>query len=333
MDTSTIISLFVHQLQSPTLGFLIAGMLIAAIKSEFRVPQPIYDFTVYMLLMTIGLEGGIAIREANIIEMLVPAVFCIIIGSGIVLLGYFTFARLPGLRKDDALATLGLFGAVSSSTMFAGMTFLQDRGIFFEAWVPALYPFMDIPALVTAILLANICLAKQSQSIEKVDVKALAKECVTGKALTILIFVVLLGLLTKPEPLFETFYEPLFKGFLSVLMLTLGIDAYQRLKELAKVAHWYALFAVVGPMVHGMIGFGFGYLAHHLVGFSPGGVIMLAIIAASNSDISGPPTLRAGIPSANPSAYIGASTGIGTTVAIGICVPLFTALGTAVFNL
>ena len=38
----------------------------------------------------------------------------------------------------------------------------------------------------------------------------------------------------------------------------------------------------------------------------------IAVIAASNSDISGPPTLRAGIPGANPSAYIGASTSVGT---------------------
>jgi len=47
------------------------------------------------------------------------------------------------------------------------------------------------------------------------------------------------------------------------------------------------------------------------------------VIAASSSDISGPPTLRAGIPTANPSAYIGASTAIGTPVAIAIGIPLF----------
>jgi hypothetical protein len=41
------------------------------------------------------------------------------------------------------------------------------------------------------------------------------------------------------------------------------------------------------------------------VGFSPGGVILLAVIAGSSSDFSGPPTLRAGIPTANPSAYMG----------------------------
>ena len=59
--------------------------------------------------------------------------------------------------------------------------------------------------------------------------------------------------------------------------------------------------------------------------------MILAVLAASSSDISGPPTLRAGIPAANPSAYVGASTSIGTPVAIVLCIPLFMALARAVF--
>jgi hypothetical protein len=59
--------------------------------------------------------------------------------------------------------------------------------------------------------------------------------------------------------------------------------------------------------------------------------VLLAIIAASNSDISGPPTIRAAIPWANPSAYIGASTSVGTPVAIAVCIPMFIALAQIVF--
>ncbi|MCL0030392.1 sodium-dependent bicarbonate transport family permease, partial [Thermodesulfovibrionales bacterium] len=100
-----------------------------------------------------------------------------------------------------------------------------------------------------------------------------------------------------------------------------------------KVAYWYAAYAFIAPFVHGFAGFGLGYVAHHLVGLSPGGVIMVAIIASSNSDISGPPTIRAGIPSANPSCYIGTSTGLGTAVAIALCIPAFIAVGIHVFEL
>ena len=90
--------------------------------------------------------------------------------------------------------------------------------------------------------------------------------------------------------------------------------------------------AAVAPLLHGLLAFGLGCVAHLLTGFSPGGVILLAVIAGSSSDISGPPTLRAAIPSANPSAYIGASTSIGTPIAIAVGIPLYIALGEAVFG-
>ena len=93
-----------------------------------------------------------------------------------------------------------------------------------------------------------------------------------------------------------------------------------------------AFIVAVAPLLHGLLAFGLGYLAPLLTGFSPGGVILLAVIAGSSSDISGPPTLRAAIPSANPSAYIGASTSIGTPVAIAVGIPLYIALGEAVFG-
>jgi hypothetical protein len=95
------------------------------------------------------------------------------------------------------------------------------------------------------------------------------------------------------------------------------------------VAQWYAVYAVLAPIVHGLLGFGLGYVAHMTTGFSAGGVVLLSVIAASSSDISGPPTLRAGIPKANPSAYIGSSTALGTPIALAVGIPLFIGLAQA----
>jgi len=328
------LSQFVGQMQSPTLSFLIGGALVAAMGSKLNIPDSIYRFVVFMLLMKIGMKGGIEIREANFAEMLLPALFTVMIGLAIVLLGNVLFARLPGIRSEDGAATAGLFGAVSASTLAAGMVMLDEQGIAFEAWVPALYPFMDIPALVLAIVLANLHHARQHKGEgHKVDVWGIVKESLQGAALSALVLGLALGLLSRPDSVLKSFYEPLFRGLLSVLMLVLGMEAYSRWRELKSVAHWFGLYAFLAPIAHGGIGFALGYLAHILVGFSPGGVILLAVIAASNSDISGPPTIRAGIPWANPSAYIGASTSVGTPVAIAVCIPLFTALGKIVFGL
>ena len=371
---------FIGQLQSPTLGFLIGGMVVAAVHSRLAIPDPIYKFIIFMLLIKVGLSGGIAIRNSNLVEMILPAVFAVVVGIAIVFIGRYTLGMLPNVKTVDAIATGGLFGAVSGSTLAAALTLLETEGIEYEAWSAALYPFMDIPALVTAIVLASIYTNKQedmandlskqeflgkqpvavggypnesydntgeylrTQGItasgypkrdiakKRVKVWPIVKESLQGSALSALLLGLVLGILTQPESVFESFYEPLFRGLLSILMLVMGMEATARLGELRKVGQWYALYAFIAPLLHGLIAFGFGMIAHATTGFSMGGVVIFAVIAASSSDISGPPTLRAGIPSANPSAYIGSSTAVGTPVAIGIGIPLFIGLAQALMG-
>ena len=323
---------FARQLQSPTLSFLIGGALLAALGSKLTIPNPIYQFVVFMLLMKIGMQGGIEIRQAELAEMLLPAFFSMVIGVAIVIIGSAIFYRLPGVKPADGIATAGLFGAVSASTLAAAIVMMEEQGLTFEAWVPALYPFMDIPALILAIVLANMHRAKaEGGKAQKVKAWDIVKDSLRSSAISAMILGLLLGLLARPERVLDSFYDPLFRGLLSILMLVLGMEAWSRIRELKGVAHWFAVYALFGPIVHGLIAFGLGYIAHILVGFSPGGVVLLSVIASSNSDISGPPTIRAGIPWANPSTYIGASTSVGTPVSIAVCIPLFIALAHIVF--
>jgi uncharacterized protein len=390
---------FVKQLQSPTLGFLIGGMVIAALGSQLVIPEAICQIIVFMLLARIGLSGGIAIRNSNLTEMILPAAFSVVVGILIVFIARYTLAKLPRVKTVDAIATGGLFGAVSGSTMAAALTLLDEQNISYEAWAGALYPFMDIPALVTAIVVANIYLNrrkrkaadqylgkqeyptpageypsptgaafspagaslptgtsfsttgdyptpagasaspagdypttrqeylnKKAPADNRVKIWPIVQESLQGPALSAMLLGVALGILTRPESVYESFYDPLFRGLLSILMLVMGMEAWSRIGELRKVAQWYVVYSVVAPFVHGLLAFGLGMIAHYTMGFSMGGVVVLAVIASSSSDISGPPTLRAGIPSANPSAYIGASTAIGTPIAIGLCIPFFIGL-------
>ena len=65
-----------------------------------------------------------------------------------------------------ALGAPGLPGidAVSGSTLAASLTLLETQNITYEPWAAALYPFMDIPALVTAIVLAGIYTSKKKRA-------------------------------------------------------------------------------------------------------------------------------------------------------------------------
>lgn len=318
---------FGAQLQTPTLAFLLGGMMLAALGSRLEIPDPVYRFIVVVLLLRIGIGAGMAIRNTTLSDILLPALGAAGLGIGIVLIGRITLAALPATRPEDGIATAGLFGAVSASTLAAAVVMLEEEAIVHEAWVPALYPFMDIPALVTAIVLAQLVRAKGRgrQKIGKIIADSLR-----GSALSALALGLVLGLVTRPDAVYESFYNPLFRGFLSLLMLVMGMEAYARLSELRQVAVAYAVYGVIAPIVHGALGFGLGYLVHLATGLSPGGVVILAVMAASSSDISGPPTLRAAIPSANPAAYIGTSTSIGTPLAL-LSIPLWLALADVVF--
>ena len=320
---------FTRQLQSPTLAFLLGGMAIAALGSRLEIPDAVYRFIVIVLLLRIGLGAGIALREADLSEVLLPALAASVLGVGIVLIGRLTLAPLSGPRPEDGIATAGLFGAVSASTLAAAMVLMEEDGLAFEAWAPALYPLMDIPALIAAIVLAQLARARGGP---RPRIGAIVVDSLRGSALSALGLGLVLGLVAQPDAVYAGFYDPLFRGFLSLLMLVMGMEAYARLAELRRVAHVYAFYGLTAPLVHGGLGFALGYLAHVSTGFSPGGVVLLAVMAASSSDISGPPTLRAAIPSANPAAYMGASTSIGTPVAL-LSIPLWIALAETVFIL
>lgn len=92
------------QLQSPSLAFLIAVILLAALGSRLVIHDAIYKFVVFMLLMKVGLVGGVEIRDANLVDMALPALFAIMMGLGIVLLGNLFFSFLP-TKRDDGLDT------------------------------------------------------------------------------------------------------------------------------------------------------------------------------------------------------------------------------------
>lgn len=349
----------VSQLQKPTLAFLIGGMVLAALGSRLEVPEQVYKFIVLVLMLKVGMGGGIAVREADLLSLVVPAVGAAVAGVVIVLLGRMILVRQKGVSEMDGMATAGLFGAVSASTLAAGMTMLDAEGIAYEGFIGALYPFMDIAALLTAILLARMSAERRTAAAPAALrgqggaatltlgggsggvgggvgptgdlVRGILVDTLKSPAISALLLGLGLGLLAQPDAVYESFFVPLFQGLLAILMLVMGMEAWTRLADLRKVAHVYVLYGLAAPFLHGLIGFGIGLVAHHLTGFSAGGVVLLAVMASSSSDISGPPTLRATLPEANPSAYVGTSTGLGTPVAI-LSIPLWIALAQAVIG-
>jgi len=78
-----------------------------------------------------------------------------------------------------------------------GAAQLDAAKVPYEAWTAALYPFMDIPALVTAIVVASIYITRKTgKASEKVQIWPIIKESLQSSAVTALLLGVALGILT-----------------------------------------------------------------------------------------------------------------------------------------
>lgn len=309
------------QVISPPILFFGLGMFASLVKSDLKVPGDIGAGMILFLLCAIGLKGGVGISKVGIVPVLAPAFAAITLGIGISLLGYIILTRL---RFDiaNAGAIAGHYGAVSSATMVAGLAFLDKSGVNYEIFVPALYPFMDSPAVITAILLTRFALAKAKLGANvKVNPLKVFKESILGRTVILLLASVVIGYFTGYEgtkPIMP-FFDGMFIGVLCLFMLDMGLVAGSRLKEWKIVGTRLLAYALIMPLIHGAAGVCLGTL----VGLSLGGATMLGTIAGSASYISAPAEMRSAIPEANPSLSLTAAVALTFPFNLVIGIPFY----------
>ena len=312
----------IAQLFSPPVLFFVMGMVAGLVRSDLKVPEVMGTAMLIFLLTAIGLDGGIGIYKVGIGSILVPAAAAIILGIGIVLLSYTVLRRLR-FDTANAGAIAGHYGAVSAATMVAGLAFLDASGVFYVPFIPALYPLMDSPAILTAIVLTRFALAKNNAtgSAGNAQVQQLLKESLVGKAVFLLGASMVVGYVAGYEgtaPI-RPFFDEMFKGILCLFLLDMGLVASAKLKEWKAVGIRMAVFALIMPPIHGLAGVLLGTLS----GLSVGGATMLGVFAASASYISAPAAIRAAIPEANPSLSLTAAVALTFPFNVVIGIPLY----------
>jgi hypothetical protein len=164
---------------------------------------------------------------------------------------------------------------------------------------PALYQSLTLFLLVAIGLKGGVALAAHGNS--DVILEALA--------------VVALGVVL---PLFGG----MFHGLLALFLLQLGVVAASRLAEIRLNAPFVIAFAVLMPL----IGATLGALLGDFIGFSVGGVILLAVLGGSASYIAVPAVMQSALPNANHSLSIAASLGVTFPFNVLVGIPLYIAL-------
>jgi len=119
----------------------------------------------------------------------------------------------------------------------------------------------------------------------------------------------------------KPFTTDIFKGFLAIFLLEMGLIVGTKLQSLWRYGWFAAAFGIAMPLINGSV----VAIASQLITHDPGNRFMFAVLAASASYIAVPAAMRLAAPKADPGLYI--------PMALGITFPFNITIGMPVFQL
>lgn len=298
--------------------FFVMGVLAVLFKSDLRIPPDVGRAIVLFLMASIGIRAGAEIAQTpgGLLAAAPFALAALVLGVVIAAISFTLLVALMKLDYYNAGALAAAFGAVSSATLMVSLSMLDGMGVPYEKFVPALYPFMDAPAIIAALVLAKRSLDKTSAAMvagsgpgdAKKGWGKLVGESVTNSGVYVLLGSLVIGLIAGPAQLVRemALFDTLFRGMLCFFLLDVGILAASRLRELKFVNPLIIPFAIAISVISGVT----SVFAATFMGLSPGGAVVFAALAAGASYVTVPAAMRASMPEANPSLYLGTAIGI-----------------------
>jgi hypothetical protein len=294
---------------SPVVLCFLLGIVARWVKSDFKLPDAVYQSLSIYLLLAIGLKGGIAVSETPINELLLPAAITLLLGLLTPLSAFIVMRKFGGLSKTDAAATAAHYGSVSAVTFLAAIEAAKLAGLESEGFMAALMALLEIPGIIVGLVLAR---GKGSGSLGSA-----IHDVVTGKSIFLLIGGLVIGTVCGTEKIdgVAPFFIDPFKGVLCLFLLELGTVAASRMRDMSQ-AGWKLIFLGCAiPVVHGTL----GTAAGTLVGMTTGDAAILGAMVGSASYIAAPAAVRIALPEASPGIYL--------TLALGVTFPFNLILG------
>lgn len=153
------------------------------------------------------------------------------------------------------------------------------------------------------------------------ELLGLVKHAVTNGSVLLILGSLCIGFLASDTQAagIKPFTTDIFKGFLAVFLLDMGITSGKKIGALVKKG-WFALaFAIIIPCINGcVIAYLSGFWLDEL-----GNRFLISILAASASYIAVPAAMRIAAPQANPSLYLPMALAITFPLNITLGMPLY----------
>lgn len=313
MNTNILIS----NLTNPVLLFFILGVLATIVKSDLEIPASSAKFISLYLLFSIGFRGGQELIHSGINETIIITLVLALLFSIIVPLYVFYLLRWK-LNVSDAGAVASAYGSVSAVTFISAASFLEMNNTPYGGHMVAAMAMMEAPAIVVGMILIR----KYEKSQEKTSsFKTVLHDAFTNGSVWMILGSLFIGLIadTKQAEGIKPFTSDIFKGFLAIFLLEMGMVAAKRFKAFIQYGWFVTVISIVIPLFNGLMAVWISSFWH----IETGNRFMLAILAASASYIAVPAAMRLAAPKADPGLYIPMALGLTFPFNISIGMPLY----------
>ena len=311
------VSLLFENLTNPALLFFLLGLLAVAVKSDLSIPPNSSKFISLYLLFAIGFKGGQELAH----ETFTSQTFATIgfgIGSAIIIPILVFFFLRKRLGNFNACAVAASYGSVSAVTFITAVNYLEINQLPVNGYMVAVMALMESPAIIMGLLLLSYFSTTDSGNFNP---KEVIIHSFTNGSVWLILGSLCIGFVANEKQAqgIEPFTQDLFKGFLVIFLLDMGLVSGKKIKAFISNGITPLVFALVAPLVIGCCAACLTCILTDDIGDR----FLLAILAASASYIAVPAAMKIAVPEANPGLYLPMALAITFPVNITVGMPLY----------
>lgn len=311
------IDLLFENLTNPALLFFVLGILAVCVKSDLEIPPTSAKFISLYLLFSIGFRGGQELtHEAFDVEIIKSIGFGILLSVAVPIIYFFILRRKFNIYDSGAIAAS--YGSISAVTFITAVSYLESLQQPIHGHMVAIMALMESPAIILSLFLVSYYNKNQEQKISKLEV---IKHSFTNASIFLLLGSLVIGFITSEKQALgiAPFTNDLFKGFLVIFLLEMGITSGKKLKTLFQYGYYPLLFAIMIPLINGTLT---AYFSSYITD-DVSNRFLFSILAASASYIAVPAAMKNALPQSNPGLYLPMALAITFPFNITVGFPIF----------
>ena len=311
------LDLLVSNITNPAFLFFILGIIAVRVKSDLEIPANSSKFISLYLLFSIGFKGGQELsHETFNAEIIYSMLFGIAISLLIPVYSFFILKRK--LSVYDAAAIAAAYGSVSAVTFVTAVSYLDAQQMHFHGHMVAIMALMESPAIIAGLLLLSFYKKDEQKTISKTE---LVKHSFTNGSVLLILGSLVIGLLANAKQAegIKPFTNDIFKGFLAIFLLDMGINSGKKLESFFKNGIFPLLFAIIIPLINGCV----VALLSNSVTHDVSNKFMFAVLAASASYIAVPAAMKLAIPKADAGLFVPMALAVTFPLNITIGMPIY----------